>query len=122
MAYSDKVAQHNNGVEFLLVGVDILSRYLRMQPMKALYAKDAVEAFKEMIRQRKPERFGQTRDPNLKVNLKSFLKRMRFTYIQPKTKRSRQLRRGLFDRSKISFTNTWRKIGLGLILSSYPSL
>ena len=43
----DKVAQHNNGVKYLLVAVDVLSRYLRVQPMKALYAKDAVEAFKK---------------------------------------------------------------------------
>ena len=47
VAYMDKVAQHNNGVKYLLVAVDVLSRYLRVQPMKALYAKDAVEAFKK---------------------------------------------------------------------------
>ena len=45
VAYMDKVAQHNNGVKYLLVAVDVLSRYLRVQPMKALYSKDAVEAF-----------------------------------------------------------------------------
>ena len=47
VAYMDKIAQHNNGVKYLLVAVDVLSRYLRVQPMKALYAKDAVEAFKK---------------------------------------------------------------------------
>ena len=47
VAYMDKVARHNNGVKYLLVGVDVLSRYLRLQPVKALYAKDAVEAFKK---------------------------------------------------------------------------
>ena len=41
-----KIAQHNNGVKYLLVAVDVVSRYLRRQPMKALYAKEAVEAFK----------------------------------------------------------------------------
>ena len=46
VAYMDKVAEHNNGVKYLLAAVDVLSRYLRVQPMKALYAKDAVEAFK----------------------------------------------------------------------------
>ena len=50
VAYMDKVARHNNGVKYLLVAVDALSRYLRVQPMKALYAKDAVEAFKKMIK------------------------------------------------------------------------
>ena len=47
VAYMDKVAQHNNGVKYLLVDVDVLSRYLRVQPMKALYAKDVIEAFKK---------------------------------------------------------------------------
>ena len=47
VAYMDKIAKHNNGVEYLLVAVDVLSRYLIVQPMKALYAKDAVEAFKK---------------------------------------------------------------------------
>ena len=122
VAYMDKVAQHNNGVKYLLVAVDVLSRYLRVQPMKALYAKDAVEAFKKMIKQKNQKGFGQTRDPSLKVNSKRFVKRRRFIYIQPKTKPSRHLLRGIFDRSKISFTNTWRKIGLGLILRNCPSL
>ena len=48
----DKVAQHNNGVKYLLLAVDILSRYLRVQPMKASFAKDAVEVFKKMIQQK----------------------------------------------------------------------
>ena len=56
VAYMDKVAQHNNGVKYLLVAVDVLSRYLRVQPMKALYAKDAVEAFKKMIKKKQPEK------------------------------------------------------------------
>ena len=118
----DKIGQHINGVKYLLVAVDVLSRYLRVQSMKALYAKDVVEAFKKMIEQKKKQkRFGQTRDPSLKVNSKNFVKR-RFIYIQPKTKPSRHLLRGILDRSKTLFTNTWRKIGLGLILSNCPSL
>ena len=47
VAYMDKVAQHNNDVKYLLVAVDVLSLYLRVQPMKTLYAKYAVEAFKK---------------------------------------------------------------------------
>ena len=122
VAYMDKIAHHNNGVKYLLVAVDVLSRYLRVQPMKALDAKDAVEAFKKMIKQKNQKGFGQTRDPSLKVNSKHFVKRRRFIYIQQKTKPSRHLLRGIFDRSKTLFTNTWRKIGLGLILRNCPSL
>ena len=34
VAYVDKIAQHNNGVKYLLVAVYVLSRYLRVQPMR----------------------------------------------------------------------------------------
>ena len=123
VAYMDKIAQHNNGVKYLLVAVDVLSRYLRVQPMKTLYAKDAVEAFKKMIKQKKPERVWTDKGSEFKGEFKKFCeKKERFIYIQQKTKPSRHLLRGLFDRSKLLFTNTWRKIGLGLILKNCPSL
>ena len=64
--------------------------------------------------------FGQTRAPSLKVNSKIFVKRRRFIYIQSITKPSRHLLRGKF--AKTLFTNTWRKIGLGLIVKNFPSL
>ena len=85
--------------------------------MKALDANDAVEAFKKMIKQKKKQKgFEQIRDPSLKVNSKNFVKRRRFIYIHPKTKPSRHSPRGIFDRSKTLFTNTWKKIAPGLIL------
>ena len=122
VAYMDKIAQHNNGVKYLLVAVDVLSRYLRVQPMKALYAKDVVEAFKKMIEQKKPERVWTDKGSEFKGEFKKFCEKKEIHYIQPKTKSSRHLLRGIFDRSKTLFTNTWRKIGLGLILSNCPSL
>ena len=69
VAYMDKVAQHNNRVKYLLVAVDILSRYLRVQPMKALYAKDAVEAFKKMIKQKKQKRVWTDKGTQFKGEL-----------------------------------------------------
>ena len=72
VAYMDKIAQHNNGVKYLLVAVDVLSRYLRVQPMKALYAKDVVEAFKKMIEQKKPERVWTDKGSEFKGEFKKF--------------------------------------------------
>ena len=72
VAYTDKIAQHNNGVKYLLVDVDVLSRYLRVQPMKAFYAKDAVEAFKKMIKQKKPERVWTDKGSEFKGEFKKF--------------------------------------------------
>ena len=56
----------------LLVAVDDLSRYLRVQPMKALYAKDAVEAFKKMIKQQKPEMVWTDKGSEFKGEFKKF--------------------------------------------------
>ena len=77
VAYIDKLAKHNNEVKCLLVTVAVLSRYLRVQPMKALYSKDAVEAFKKMIKNKiKNQRwYGQTKAPNSKEKSKDFLKK-----------------------------------------------
>ena len=72
VAYMDKVAQHNNGVKYLLVAVDVLSRYLRVQPMKALYAKDAVEAFKKMIKKKQPEKVWTDKGSEFKGDFKKF--------------------------------------------------
>ena len=57
VAYVDKLAKYNKDVKYLLVAVDVLSRYLRVQPMKNKYAKTAVEAFKNMLKSKKvPEK------------------------------------------------------------------
>ena len=50
LAHVDKLAQHNRDVKYLLVAVDCLSRYLRVNPMKTKYAPDAAQAFKKMIK------------------------------------------------------------------------
>ena len=68
----DKVAQLNNGVKYLLVAVDVLSRYLRVQPMKALCAKDAVEAFKKMIKKKQPEKVWTDKGSEFKGDFKKF--------------------------------------------------
>ena len=52
----DKVAKHNNGVKYLLVVVDVLSLYLRVQTMKALLAQDAFEALEKMIKRKQQEK------------------------------------------------------------------
>ena len=72
VAYMDKIAQHNKGFKYLPVAVDVLSRYLRVQPMKALYAKDAVEAFKKMIEQKKLERVWTDKGSEFKGEFKKF--------------------------------------------------
>ena len=46
--------KYNRDVKYLLVAVDCLSRYLRVEPMKTKYATEAAQAFKKMIKYRQP--------------------------------------------------------------------
>ncbi len=57
MAFVDKLANYNDGIKYLLVAVDVLSRYVRVQPMKTKTAPATVEAFKKMLKSGKqPEK------------------------------------------------------------------
>ena len=56
LAYVDKLAKYNDGVKYLLVAVDCLSRYLRVEPLKTKYATETAQVFKKMIKHRQPEK------------------------------------------------------------------
>ena len=49
----DKFWDKNNGVKYLLVCVDVFSRFVRVQPMKSKYSTDVVVAFKRMLRRKR---------------------------------------------------------------------
>ena len=55
-AYVDKLAKYNGGVKCLLVAVNCLSRYLRVEPMKTKYATETAQVFKKMIKHKQPEK------------------------------------------------------------------
>ena len=74
----DKIAQHNNGVSYLLVAVDVLSRYLRVQPMKALYSKDTVEAFKKNDQKKQPQKLRTDKGSEFKGDFKNFCEKKGF--------------------------------------------
>ena len=48
LEYVDNLAKYNREVKYLLVAVDCLSRYLRVEPMNTKYATDAADAFKKI--------------------------------------------------------------------------
>ena len=57
LAFVDKLASQNNGVKYLLVAVDIFSRFVRVQTMKTKYATDTLQAFRKKIsRKNTPEK------------------------------------------------------------------
>ena len=56
LAYVDKLAKYNNNVKYLLVAVDCLSRYVRVQPLKTKFSKEVTEAFRKMIKFKTPKK------------------------------------------------------------------
>ena len=56
LAFVDKLAKYNSGVIYLLVAVDCLSRYLRVEPLKTKYATEIAEVFKKMIKHKQPKK------------------------------------------------------------------
>ena len=55
IAFVDKLAKYSRGVRYLLVAVDCLSRYLRVEPLKTKYATETAQAFKKMIKHKQPK-------------------------------------------------------------------
>jgi hypothetical protein len=53
LAYVDKLAHHNDGVTYLIVGVDVLSRFLRVEPLVDKKANTAKKALVSMIKANK---------------------------------------------------------------------
>ena len=52
LAFMDILSDSNSGVKYLLVCVDVFSRFVRVQPMKSNYSTDAFTAFKKLLRKK----------------------------------------------------------------------
>lgn len=48
------MSKHNDGVKYILVGVDVFSRYAFAQPVRTKSAANVLEAFKQMTESRQP--------------------------------------------------------------------
>ena len=112
----DKVAQHNNGVKYFLVAVVVLSRYLRDQPMRALYAKDAVKAFKKRIKKKQPEKVWTDKGSEFKGDFKNFCEKKGIHLYTTENETKSAFAERKIRSLKNLFTNIWRKNGFGRIL------
>ena len=72
MAYVDKLAKYNNGVKYLLVAVDVLSRKLRVQPMRTKGAEETAKTFGRMITKTKPLKVWSDKGTEFKGAFKKF--------------------------------------------------
>ena len=56
LAHVDKLAKYNRDVKCLLVAVDCLSRYLRVEPLKTKYATETAKALRNMIKHKQQQK------------------------------------------------------------------
>ena len=56
LAHVDKLAKYNRDVKYLLVAVDCLSRYLRVEPLKTKNATETSKVFRNMIKHKQPQK------------------------------------------------------------------
>ena len=56
LAYVDTLAKENKDVKYLLVAVDCLSRYLRVEPLKSEYTTTKPDAFRKIIKNKQPKK------------------------------------------------------------------
>ena len=76
VAYVDKLSKYNNGVKYLLVAVDVLSRYLRVVPMRSKSALETTKAFKKMIAKVKPQKVWSDKGTEFKGAFKQLCDKM----------------------------------------------
>ena len=83
MVYQKKVENFLNRVKYLLVAVDIFSKFVRVQTTKIKYAKNTLHAFRKMIsRKNTPEIFGLIKEQSMGELLKSFARRKTWKFTQ----------------------------------------
>ena len=70
----DKLAKDNNGVKYLLVAVNVLSRFLRVVPMRSTHAPDDAKAFEEMIEKVQPQNVWSDKGTEFERAFKNFLR------------------------------------------------
>ena len=96
LACVDKLAQYNHDVKYLLVAVDCMYRYLRVQPLKSKYATTTAEAFKLMITIKQQKKCGWTRAQSLKGPSKHYVKRKASKHITQRARKSLHSLREIF--------------------------
>ena len=75
LAHVVKLLKQNAGIQYLLIAVDCLSRFLRVEPLKLNYTTTTAEAFKQMIKQKQPKKIWVDAGTEFKGNFKTLCRR-----------------------------------------------
>ena len=100
LAHVDKLAKYNRNIKYLLVAFDCLSRYLRVKPVKTMYATETAEAFQKMIKNKQPEKVLVDDGKKFLVAFKQFCNKRGFHLYSNFSERSLHLQRGTLGHSK----------------------
>ena len=87
LAHVDKLSKQNAGFKYLLIAVDCLSRYRRVEPLKSKYATTAIEALKQMITYKHPKKICVDAGTEIKGNFKTLCQRRNIEIYQTFSKK-----------------------------------
>ena len=82
VAYVDKLAKENTDVICLLIAVDCLSRYLPVKPLLPKYATTRADAFKKMIKNKRPKKKWEDAGTDFKGPSCIFVRKMKPNLIK----------------------------------------
>lgn len=75
LAYMDKLAKYNDGVKYLMIAVDVLSRYLRVEKLKTKQATETSTALKRMIKSKQPQKLWVDKGTEFKSSFSQLCQR-----------------------------------------------
>ena len=83
LAQMDKLSKQNSGIKCLLIVVDCLSRYLRVEPLKSKYATTTTaDAFKHLIKHKQPKKVWVDAAKEFRGNFKTLCQRRNIEVYQ----------------------------------------
>ena len=97
VAYMDKLSKYNRNVKYLLVAVDCLSRYLRVEPLKTKYATEAASAFRKMIKHKQPKKVWVDQGSEFRGTFRDLCDRKKFIFTTLSAKRNLLLLSETYD-------------------------
>ena len=101
LAYVDELATDNKDVKFLLVAVECLSRYLRGEPLKSMYATTTADAFNKMIKNNQPKKVWVAAGTEFKGSFSTLCQKKDIEVDKTFSEKNQHLRKEIYDRSRI---------------------
>ena len=100
-AYVDKLAKENKDIKYLLVAVDSLSRYLRVDPFKSKYSTTTADAFKKTIKNRRLKKTRVDGGTKFEGSFSTLCQENEIEVYKTFSEKNRHLRKEIYDQQRI---------------------